>query len=58
MSSKEGMFSKELGHKSQGKKIMCFWAEVFFYCGRPTVRIRTVRTITYILYSRTNLERK
>jgi hypothetical protein len=33
VSSKEGTFSKELGHESQ-KKICDFWTELFFCCGR------------------------
>jgi hypothetical protein len=29
------MFSKEIGHKSQGNFSFDFWAELFFCCGRP-----------------------
>jgi hypothetical protein len=35
VSSKEGTFSKELGHKSQEKFFCVFLAELFFCCGRP-----------------------
>jgi hypothetical protein len=34
VSNKEGTFTKELGHKSQGNFFLCFWAKLFFCCGR------------------------
>jgi hypothetical protein len=47
VSSKEDTFSKELGHKSQGKKLCVFGPSYFSTVGGRTIRIRT---ISYSLY--------
>jgi hypothetical protein len=58
VSSKEGTFSKEGGHKSQEKFSMSFGPKYFYTVGGCTVRIRTFRTILYNSYNCMDLAQK
>jgi hypothetical protein len=58
VSSKEGTFSKEGGHESREKISMSFGPKYFSAMGGRTVQNRTVRTIMYSPYIRTDLAQK